>query len=107
MTDGNNELKHTIPPSVRQIIAIKNRDYADAAWQGIKDDTLQMVLECFNDHDIMREPDRIGITLSYPAQGNKTHILTRFFPINIGEAEMTRQATVLKNDLLSKIPARE
>lgn len=107
MTDDMNKLNSKIPPSVRHITAIKNRDYADAAWQGIQDDRFEMSLECFNNQNTMREPDYIGITLSYPAGPKKTHILTRFFPINIGEAELTRQGAVLKTDLLSKIPSEE
>jgi uncharacterized small protein (DUF1192 family) len=83
---------------LRTEIALKTRDFKDA----IKSDR-SFTLETFNNKDVFRSPDKVGITFYHPNKEKPTHIFTKIYDISIGEKEMARQMIIFEKEIKSKI----
>lgn len=86
---------------VRLKIAIRNRALKDICSK-IK---CESSAEAFNQLDLRREPDTIGITLYYPDKQRPTHIKTEFFPNSIDDVALEKQIQRMEKDLYKKVPA--
>ena len=94
-----NEIKRKdISYGVRLEMAIKIRDFRDAAPV-----SREFSVEAFNNTNLFRSPDTIGITIWYPNKENPTHITTGIFPASMGEVAFGKQAQRLERELNKKI----
>ena len=89
-----------IPYKVRLKMAIAIRDFKDA----IKSLKCKSVVEAFNNKNLFKDPDMIGVTLFYPTVESPTHIRTAMFGIGIGEKEFARQMKTIEKEFNKKIP---
>jgi hypothetical protein len=83
---------------LRTEIALKTRDFKDAIKSNIA-----FSLEAFNNKDVFRSPDKIGITFYHPNKEKPTHIFTKIYDITIGEKEIARQMTIFEKEINLKI----
>lgn len=98
-----NNIKKQIPNRIRRETAIKMRDYKEVARvskQALYED-FGYIVDIYNDKDIMRDPDKIAITVFYP-KTNSTHMLTGTFDISLKENQFAVQVKRLYKKLKKK-----
>jgi len=88
-----------IPYGIRLKNAIKIRDFKDA----LKEIKKEFSLEVFNNHDVFKEGEFLGVTLYHPDMEHPTHISTAIYPISVGEKEFERLIKKAEKDLEKKI----
>jgi len=93
-----------IPHEVRLRIATAVRDYTEQARVSVKSNSLDYSVEAFNNTDLFRNPDKVGVTLFFPNKVNATHVMCRIFPLSIGETAFGRQLENMEKQLLRKVP---
>ena len=93
-----------IPYKQRLNIAIKTRDFTDVGKRALKH---PFSVEAFNNTDVFRDPDTIGITMYYPNTIKPTHIHTEIFPIGIGETAFQKRVRDIEKEFEKKIPEKE
>jgi hypothetical protein len=97
------EIRNTkIPYESRLLIAVKLRDFTDAVTL---QSSMESSIEVFNNNNLDKEPDRVGVTLFYPNKEAMTHLSTKIFNLNIGEVEFGRQVQLMESELLQKAGA--
>ena len=101
-----NDLKPTIPYHVRHksITKANNIDEKLKTERERKYKDIEYSSEAFNDYDILREPNKIGITMYYPNKTNPSHTLCRVFNFDIGMKELGIEIKKMYKQLSSKIP---
>jgi len=93
-------LKKTLAYNIRLKTAIHNRDYRDA----VKGVGYTHSVETYNNNDIQRMPDRVGITLFYPSKENTTHAMTKTFTLSLGTREFAKQVKKMCKLFKKKLP---
>lgn len=101
------ELNHKdfVPHAVKIHVAAKTRDYQEVADKAkMKDDEFHSIIDVYNNTDIRRLPDKIGITICYPNKENPTHMTVGIYSITITEKEFDKEVKRLIKELKKKIP---
>lgn len=88
--------------AVRLKMAIGIRDFTDAA-KPLKN---KYSVEVFNNTNVFRDPDRIGITIVHPSFENATHVAAETFPLSMGERAFTKQVQRMEKELEKRIGNR-
>ena len=96
-----------IPPALRTFITIKR----DNIYRKVLADLgskygYEFTVAVYNDRNIKREPDKIGISFFYPSAKECTHVLTETFPIDIKTSELTLELKRMFKDLKGKVPKK-
>jgi hypothetical protein len=100
------DIKSAIPHNTRLKMITKSNNIEEKMRlvKGTKFKDIEYSVEAFNDYDIFRDPDKIGITVFYPDKDNATHTLCAIYPFNIGMKEVGIEIKNLYERLLDKIP---
>lgn len=101
------ELDHKsfVPNDVKLKVNLKTRDYQEVADKAkMKDANFHSIVEVYNNTDITRDPDRIGITVCYPNKENPTHMAAGIYDISFSEQQFDKEVKRLIKDLKKKIP---
>lgn len=100
------DLRPELPYSVRLKTTIKNNNVEEKirGERGIKYRDFKFAAEAFNDTDIFRNPDKIGITIFYPNKESVTHLVTGFYPFDIDMVSLGLEINKLFEALVKKIP---
>jgi hypothetical protein len=100
------DLKPQIPHNIRLMSTVKANNVEETirAESGIKYQDFQAAVEAFNEFDIFRAPDKIGITLFYPNKEAVTHSITKFLPFDIDANSLNLEIKKLFSQLEDKIP---
>lgn len=101
-----NEIKNkNMPYQVRLVMAAKIRDMKLVAksekLNKYKD--IDYSVEVFNNTSLLRNPDKIGITVYYPTVEEPTHMLIGIYNLDIGEKGFRKEVKELYKTLLKKV----
>jgi len=98
----NEIARKDIPYHVRLKNAIKIRDFKNSAKVLNK----KFSLEIFNNINVFKEGDLVGITIYHPNIENPTHFKTLIYPTDIGEKEFGKQVKIEEKNLIDKIKGK-
>lgn len=100
------DLKSTIPYVIRKMCIQRaiSLDEKVRGERGVDYADFQYATEAFNDTNIFRNPNKIGITLFYPDSENATHTVCKVLPFEIKPVPLSLIIKEMCRELESKIP---
>ncbi len=99
-------IKRNVPYSLKLKLATELRDYSLLAEDAKSIYGYDYIVDIFNDKDIMRDPDSIGITLFHPNKTSPTHVKTAVYPISIGRVEFSKRVKQLQKEFKIKLKGK-
>ena len=103
------DIKSAIPHDIRHKCTIKANNIEEKlrGEKGTKYQDFKYSAEAFNDTDIFRNPNKIGITIYYPNEENSTHIICGIYPFDIPMNSLEKEIRRMYKQLEEKIPGRQ
>ena len=103
------DIKNAIPYDIRHkcIVKANNIEEKLRGEKGTKYKDFEFSVEAFNDFDIFRNPDKIGITIYYPNKDNATHTICGIYPFDIPMHSLEQEIRRMYKQLDEKIPGRQ
>lgn len=92
-----NEIVRTdIPYDVRLKMAINIRDFTDVASRSTLKD---FSVESFNNTNMYKDPDSVGITIWHPNKKAPTHMIARVYPLGVGVKQFQKEVKLMDEEL--------